>query len=474
LIRKENSMPKRTLVALVLLALTTLATPSPAQTFTSLLSFSGANGSKPFGGPLVQGLDGNFYGTTWMGGTSGDGTVYRITPAGGQTTLHSFDGTDGKQPLAGLVLGTDGNFYGGTEIGGAHGFGTLFKITPSGTLTTIYNFCAEGGECVNTGSQPIGGLVQGHDGNFYGTTAGAGGTYGHGTIFKITPAGALTTLYSFNEIAGSYMPLVQTEAGEFWGLTDVGGADNFGTVYTYNSGTFTTVLSFDGSNGSYPDYGALVQDTSGNFYGTTSQGGAYTTCGDTSGCGTVFKVTSGGVLTTLHSFGSSSADGAAPLGGLGYGTDGNFYGAAEAGGTNNDGVLFNITPGGTLTTLHSFDGTDGKDPLAALLQATNGIFYGTTEAGGTSSDGTVFSVSLSLAPFVRTVPTYGAVGTRVFILGTNLTGATKVTFDGTSAAFTVVSATEITTTVPSGASTGIVEVTTPRGTLSSNVSFDVP
>jgi uncharacterized repeat protein (TIGR03803 family) len=204
----------------------------------------------------------------------------------------------------------------------------------------------------------------------------------------------------------------------------------------------------------------------------TTYGGAFSTCGYTENCGTIFKVTSGGTLTTIHSF--SNAEGAGPSGGLTYGSDGNLYGDAEGGGTDGYGTLFKITTGGTLTALHSFDGTDGRDPIVTMVQGTNGIFYGDTYAGGTNNDGTVFSLSVGLGAFVKTVPTYGAVGTSVFILGTDLTGATKVTFDGVSATFTVVSATEITTKVPTGATTGTVKVTTPSGTLSSNESFFVP
>jgi uncharacterized repeat protein (TIGR03803 family) len=213
----------------------------------------------------------------------------------------------------------------------------------------------------------------------------------------------------------------------------------------------------------------MVQGTDGNFYGTTESGG-----GDT--VGTVFKITPGGTLTTLHSF--DSTDGSAPVAGLIQAADGNFYGTTDIGGTNGCyGTVFKITPGGTLTTLHSFDNSDGADPQAALFQGTNGKFYGTTEArvinvcsGGC---GTVFSLSVGLGQFVETLPTSGTVGAAVKILGTNLTGATRVTFNGTAATFTVISKSEITTTVPTGATTGKVHVVTPSGTLKSNVPFRV-
>ena len=162
-----------------------------------------------------------------------------------------------------------------------------------------------------------------------------------------------------------------------------------------------------------------------------------------------------------------------PYGALYLATDGNFYGTTAAGGANGDGTVFRITPGGTFTTLHSFDHSDGATPQGGLLQATNGAFYGTTFGGGSNGFGTVFSLALGLRPFVQTVPATGRVGSSVKILGTNLTGATDVTFDGTEAAFTVVSRYLITTSVPEGATMGEVRVTTPGGTLPSNVRFRV-
>ena len=170
-------------------------------------------------------------------------------------------------------------------------------------------------------------------------------------------------------------------------------------------------------------------------------------------------------------------DGADPIGGLVQAADGNFYGTASGGGGENVGTVFEITSGGTLTMLYSFcsvtNCTDGNGPHAGLVQATDGNFYGTTYAGGTPGEGTVFSLSKGLGPFVETHPTSGKVGAKVRILGTDLTGATSVTFNGTAATFTVVSKSEITTTVPTGATTGKVKVVTPSRTLSSNVPFRV-
>jgi uncharacterized repeat protein (TIGR03803 family) len=352
------------------------------------------------------------------------------------TTLYSFCSqsgcTDGEYPKGGLVQATNGDFYGTTAAGGASGSGTVFKITPSGKLTRLYSFCSQS-NCTDGGG-PYAGLVQATNGDFYGTTDGFGANGNYGTIFKITPGGTLTTLYSF--------------CGQS-GCTD---------------GEYT--------------YAGLVQAANGDFYGTTSQGGAGSNCPYTWGCGTVFKITPGGTLTTLHRF--NGTDGYEPGGPLVQASDGNLYGITYADGANGRGTVFKITPGGTLTTLYSFCGqsgcTDGEFPWfgAGLVQATNGDFYGTTSQGGLANDGTVFSLSVGLGPFVETQPTSGKVGAAVKILGTNLTGATNVSFNGTAAVFKVISSSEITTTVPTGATTGKVQVVTPSATLSSNVPFGVP
>ncbi len=318
-----------------------------------------ADGIAPYAA-LVQGTDGNFYGTAYSGGKfNSGGTVFKITPAGALTALYNFcsqtNCADGRQPYAGLVQGTDGNFYGTTFEGGASDHGTVFKITPGGALTTLYSFCALR-NCID-GIGPYAGLVQATDGNFYGTTY-EGGAVDYGTVFKITPAGTLTTLYSFcskTNCADGYIP-----------------------------------------------YATLVQATDGNFYGTTTQGdGAY------GNGGTVFKITPSGALTTLYSFCAQAGctDGTVPQSVLVQATDGNFYGTTqEAGGTNcannpnHCGTVFKITPAGELTTLYRFDYSDGKWPIAGLVQATDGNFYGTTYTGGANGDGTVFRLSGALSP----------------------------------------------------------------------------
>lgn len=264
---------------------------------------------------------------------------------------------------------------------------------------------------------------------------------------------------------GPVAGLTRSTSGEFYGTTVDGGAKGFGTVFKITrAGTLTTLHSFDSNDGAQP-VTRLIQATDGNFYGTTPVGGGATVSG------VVFKMTPAGALTTLHLF--AGTDGAAPESRLIQATDWNLYGTTQLGGLNGLGTIFRIATSGTFTTLHHFDSTEGYEPIASLMQATNGGFYGTAAFGGASGDGTVFSFSVGLNPFVKTLPSAGKVGAAVKILGTDLTGATSVTFNGAAAAFTVVSASEITTTVPAGATTGTVEVVTPSGALSSNVPFRV-
>ena len=453
----------------------------PAQTFTTLHSFcsqSGcSDGDQPSAG-LVQGFKGNLYGTANYGGENDYGVVFEISPSGTLTTLVSFDGTNGYLPEAPLVQAVNGDLYGLTSAGAADGDGTVFKITGAGKLTTLFSFCADS-NCPNP-YVSYGGLVQATNGIFYGAT-GFGGANNSGAVFKITAGGKLTMLYSFCSESGCtdgsfpYEALVQGTDGNFYGTTTLGGAHGDGTVFQITpSGMLTTLHSFDGTDGTHPTAG-LVQGTNGDFYGTTCGSGPACN-GFTSGNGTVFKITSSGKLTTLLSF--DGTDGANPFGPLIEGSDGNFYGTTTLGGANGGGTVFKITPGGKLKTLYSFCSesgcADGDYPYGALLQGTNGIFYGTTEGDGANGAGTIFSLSVGLGPFVETIPTSAAVGKSVTILGTDLSGATSVTFNGTAAKFSVVSSSEITTTVPAGATTGPVKVVTPSGRLSSNMNFRVP
>jgi uncharacterized repeat protein (TIGR03803 family) len=335
-------------LSFVFLAATAISSHAQGTLFTTLATFNGANGGNPGVGSLVRGSDGNFYGTTIGGGANNQGTVFKVTPAGELSTLYSFcaqtNCTDGYAPEAELVPGNDGNFYGTTSGGGGFlYYGTVFKITPAGALTTLHSFQGY----PTDGDLPIAPLVQGSDGNFYGTTSSGGsspecGDPGCGTAFKITPAGELTTIYSF---------CAQRGCADGW-------------------------LPWAG----------LMQASDGNFYGTTYRGG--------NDYGTAFKLAPAGVLTILYSFCAQGgcSDGGSPYAGLTHGADGNFYGTTTIGGTlGGYGTVYKMTPQGSLTTLHSFDGMDGGAPSGGLVQAPGGTFYGTSN-GGTTNYGTVFSL----------------------------------------------------------------------------------
>ena len=339
---------------------------------------------------LVEGGDGNFYGTTAYGGASGKGTVFVVTPGGALTTLISFNGTNGSDPVAALVQGSDGNFYGTTAYGGTNGNnGTVFQMTPAGTLRTLVSFNG------TNGGHPLAGLVQANDGNFYGTTL-VGGAYNSGTVFKMTSGGALTTLASFNGANGSlpFAGLVQGTNGNFYGTTSLGGSSGHGAVFRMSpAGVLTMVMDvYNSAYALYPAAG-VVQGQDGNFYGTTAYGGN-NSLNAGSGFGTVFKMTPAGGLNTLVSF--NGANGSYCGSGLVQGSDGNFYGTTAgggAGGSLGGGTVFKMTPAGALTTLVSFNGANGNSPQAPLIQGSDGNFYGTTTYGGPGGAGTVFQVT---------------------------------------------------------------------------------
>lgn len=406
-----------------------LTIPSQAQTLTTLVSFDSTDGANPYWGSMVQGKNGEFYGTTFNGGANGQGSVFSVSTSGELTTLYNFCSkttcTDGANPEAGLVLGKDGSLYGTTDGGGANGFGTVFAISQAGKLRTVYSFCSLS-KC-SDGGLPTAALVQGTDGDFYGTTFAGGVVTGQGTVFKITPAGKLTTLYAFCKQKSSgqvcldgsspYAGLTQAKDGNFYGTTYIGGEKDAGTIFRVSSnGKFQTVYSFcalgfpcvDGQN---PSAG-LVQDRAGNLYGATSQGGAPLV-------GTIFKFANG-KLTTLYTFcnQTSCLDGALPFGGLVLGLDGKLYGTTQQGGANDTcsgtcGTIFSITTHGTFTKLYDFCAetgcTDGDWPRTTLVQGTDRKFYGETYYGGSdacfSGCGTVFSLSVG-SESAEAIPAY--------------------------------------------------------------------
>ena len=315
--------------------------------------------------------------------------------------------------------------------------------------------------------------MQATNGNLYGTTSN-GGTNGVGTIFRITPAGAFTTLRSFDLGTDGGSPqgakLVQATNGNLYGVTNAGGAQGFGTIYRITpAGALTLLHSFDFSvDGADLFNNGLVQASDGNFYGTTFTG-------STNGQGVVYKMTPAGAVTILYRFCAqpNCIDGAGPFAELVQGTNGNLYGSTAIGGVNGTGTIFKITSAGALTTLYNLTADDTEGPYGALLQSTNGTFYGTLRLGPGTHQGSVFSFAAGLGPFLKTLPGSGKVGAIIIILGTNLTGTTSVSFNGTPATFTVVSNSQIKATVPAGATTGKVTVMTPGGTRTSNTPFRV-
>lgn len=452
----------------------TCAAPVFAQTF-SVFGNLGGNQVSALSN-VIQAADGNYYGTTVYGGPTYTGTVFKITPAGAISTVYLFcslaNCVDGAQPFSGLTLGADGNLYGSTNFGGANGEGTVFKVTLSGTLTTLHSFDG------TDGCTPQGGVMLANNGLFYGTTLGCGST-GWGTVFSISSAGTFRTLHNFTRSAtdggAPYTAPMQASDGNLYGVTLDGGGS--GVVYKMTpAGSLATIHRFcldDCTDGESP-LGGLVEGTDGALYGTTA------TSANCQTCGTVFRITTTGALTTLHTF--SVSDGATPLAALAVGNDGVMYGTTSQGGASTNcsggcGTIYSMTTGGTFTSLYSFcvvsGCPDGDDPQAApLYQATNGTFYDGTPYGGTGNVGVIFAFSEGYAPFVTPSPAAGTVGSRVTILGNSLSGATAVSFNGTPAVFST-SPSAIRATVPAGATTGIITVTLPGSTLTSKINFTV-
>jgi uncharacterized repeat protein (TIGR03803 family) len=340
---------------------------------------------------LVQGAEGNFYGTTKVGGTTasdsdpGDGTAFKMTPTGQITILHNFgDGSvsnDGIYPSAALTLGPDGNFYGTTTESSDGNAGDVFQMTPAGNITILYEFSDLGGD----GNNPNSPLVLGANGTFYGTTE-TGGTAGSGTVYGVTPSGLETILHNFgdgtttNDGVGPISLLLGTD-GNFYGVTVNGGTAGNGTVFQLSAVGFETVLHSFG-DGSVVDDGAqpsgLLLGADNNLHGTTSFGGSPSTNG-----GTVFEITNSGALTVDYMFDQASDQYTSqPLGGLIQAVDGNFYGGTPS-------ALYSMTPGGMLTVLHVFGASttpDGYYSLAAPVQGTDGSLYGLTSQGGSTSE----------------------------------------------------------------------------------------
>jgi uncharacterized repeat protein (TIGR03803 family) len=417
-----------------------------------LYSFTGMNGdgANPAAG-LIMDSAGNLYGTTLVGGLAGGGTVFKLDPSRHETVFYSFTLTngDGANPTAGLIMDRAGNFYGTTGLGGLTGncppslnfyyssvptpagCGTVFKLDPSGKETVLYSFTGTNGD----GANPAGGVIMDSAGNLYGTTAG-GGSAGGGTVFKLEPSGNKAVLYSFTGFtngdgANPAAGLIMDSAGNLYGTTAIGGTSvncpppfeypvpiiGCGTVFKLDpSGKETVLYSFTGTNGdgANPEAG-LIMDSAGNLYGTTTLGGVTSSffctvdvTGPplTPGCGTVFKLDPSGKETVLYSFTGTNGDGANPVGGLIMDSAGNLYGTTQYGGITSSacggpvpplsppagcGTVFKLDPSGKETVLYSFTGSpnDGAQPVAGLIMDSAGNLYGTTVLGGSSCSGFV-------------------------------------------------------------------------------------
>ncbi|MEO8426536.1 MAG: choice-of-anchor tandem repeat GloVer-containing protein [Verrucomicrobiota bacterium] len=382
-------MEARNLILITVIAAQSLAISARALQPEVLYAFGSGGPRYPLGG-LIQGTDGNFYGTTSSGGISDNGTVFKVSATGEMVMLTSFNGTNGAYPIGALIMGNDSNFYGVTAAGGANGNGTVFKATANGALTTLASFNG------TNGANAQAGLVLAVDGSFCGTTSG-GGSKDAGTVFNVTTNGVLTSLVSFNGINGSLpvAPLVVGNDGNFYGTTAYGGRFSWGSVFKMTpNGELTTLASFNRTNGINPH--GLVSGMDGNFYGTTGVGGSGYVDYDNPGAGTAFKISPNGTLTTLVSF--SGTNGFVPNAPMVIGIDGNFYGTTLWGGIDNitntgSGTMFKLAPDGTLSTLVLFNGANGSEPNGLVL-GKDGNIFGTSTGGGGGGGGTIFRLVL--------------------------------------------------------------------------------
>jgi uncharacterized repeat protein (TIGR03803 family) len=484
--RRSTRCSAHTRVSTLLFLWATMVISAHTQTFTKLLDLTPTTGEFP-ASPLVQGLDGNLYGTTSNAGAYGGGTFFQLTPSGTLSVLYDFcfndnnNCPDGAEPAGSIVLAPDGSFYGTTKgsfTGGEDS--TIYNITSAGSLTTLHTFC--GFVSCSGAFASSGGLTLAGNGNLYGTSNPPDGSSAYDNlVYSMTPSGTVQTRLKVcpNQIcptnAGPFGTLLQASGGYLIG-PGPGGTNGVGAIYKMSPlGTPSILYSNcvdSACHGGISTNTPLVQNAAGNLFGTNLAGGGGPHCTISQGCGTAFQLV-GTAFTVLHPFCNwlNCLDGGRPTA-LIQGSDGNFYGATSSFGAHNGGVIFKVTNTHQYTVLHAFATADGTVPQAALMQATDGTLYGTTTQGG-NQQGTIFKISLGLPAFVKTVQPAGKVGDSIVILGNGLTGSSSVTFNGAAATFTVVSDTEITATVPSGATTGSIQVVTPSRTLFSLVNFPI-
>lgn len=447
---------------------------------------------------LVMGTDGNFYGTCYSDPVNSGGTIFKVTSTGTLTVLHTFIGgtTDGCHPLAPPTQGSDGNFYGTTGFCGTSGYGTVYKVTLAGTYTQLYNFQGP----PNDTALPLG-LIQGSDGNFWGM--GNGWIIGNGGVFKISTAGKESLVYAFKggtDGQNPYTNLIQGSDGNYYGTTEGSGGGNNGTIFKLTSkGVETVLYNFPNppTMGGFPRL-PLTQGPDSLLYGmaTNCAGG---------GCGQagLFDITTKGVFNNLYLYPLGQPNSIQPFAPLLLSTNGTLYSTTEAGGSKNSGTFYSLstTYSPFISLVNVSSGKEGAQVgiLGQGFTSASVIKFGGTAATTKTLTGTTFILAtvpagaltgnvtvttgtttltapklFRITPTVKTFsPSSGTVGTPVTITGTALTQATKVTFNGTSASFTVNSDTQITATVPTGATTGRIAVTTKGGGASTSTSFTV-
>jgi uncharacterized repeat protein (TIGR03803 family) len=466
--RQIVGMSKNAILALII-ATAIGANVAIAQNFSVLHDFGTYTGDATYPawiGSIVQARDGNLYSTTSTGGAYNLGAIFQLTPNGQEKIVYSFNRPLAFTPSSGLTLGNDGALYGTTGAGGTN----MYDAGTVFRFTTGGQFTVLHTFNTNDGAQPEAPPIQAADGSWYGTTHyGAGGVWG--TVYKISPSGVFKSLV---QGFGHPSALTLGTDGNLYGTTLwPGGTKGGGTIFKITpQGTLNVLYNFaGGSTDGWDPRGCIIQASDGNFYGTTYAGG-------TNNLGTVYKMTPAGVVKVIYSFENTSTNpaGNGPFAGLVQATDGKFYGATYGGGGlyGSAGVLFQVTSTPTYKVLYPFSATIGAHPIVSLLQHTNGKLYGDTYEGA-AGPGMAYSLGMGLGPFVTFLraQSVGKVGKTIGIFGQSFNGATKVSFNGAASSFTIVSDTYLTATVPNGAKTGPITVTAFASTLKSNTTFRV-
>jgi uncharacterized repeat protein (TIGR03803 family) len=442
-------------LSLIVVVVALAAAPLHAQfTLVDEYEFNCATGGcTPYDfGSLMQGSDGNLYGTSSGGGAHAFGTIFSLTTSGGYTDLWHFDGVTGEYPNAALILASDGNYYGTSPFGGANTWGTLFRFTPPSTVTVLHNFTGLEGQAFVP-------PTQGKDGNLYGVT-------GTGIAYSITLNGTYKQLP--NAPGGLFGPLLLASDGNLYGAASTGGTFNNGAVFRMStpSGAIKIIHSFTGADGADPQ-GGLAQASDGKLYGTTEYGGPNDN-------GVIYKMTLNGKITVLHTFDVNGvSDGQFPIAGLLAASDGYLYGVNFRGGAGAEGTIFRITTSGTFTKLFDLPtAAPGIYPQSTLMQHTNGNIYGLTIQGGYAGNGIFFGlIAPNLTQILKVAgPIFLLPGSPVQVLGNNLTHVIAVNFGGVSAQFTLGTDSVLTATVPNGSLDGVVNVIYDTGLMTQTMS----